>query len=99
MEEEERPGDSEIEDESHENICRHCGVCCGAEDDPCEHLERLADGKYFCRIYRERFGWRRTVGGNQFRCIPIRQALFYPRIQGRCAYAATLAAPGSALPE
>jgi len=55
-----------------ESLCRQCGACCGSlEDDPCEHLVRFANGKYFCNIYENRFGMHKTVNGNSFRCVSI----------------------------
>ncbi|MBF0486404.1 MAG: hypothetical protein HQL16_07825 [Candidatus Omnitrophica bacterium] len=56
-----------------ESLCRHCGACCGAKEDPCEHLVFLSDGKSSCRVYPNRLGPQRTVSGKAMTCIPIRQ--------------------------
>ncbi|MBN1794727.1 MAG: hypothetical protein JW844_07155 [Candidatus Omnitrophica bacterium] len=62
--------------EEYEALCRRCGACCGVKDgDPCEHLRRAADGTFFCTIYNDRFGLRKTVGGNEIVCVPIRNIL------------------------
>lgn len=59
-----------------ESLCGHCGACCGASDgDPCENLATKDDGRYYCRIYEQRFGLRRTKSGRVFRCVPIRNIL------------------------
>ena len=53
--------------------CTRCGACCGiTEGDPCENLGIFPDGKYSCRIYENRFGLHKTIGGRVFRCVPIR---------------------------
>lgn len=53
--------------------CNRCGACCGVtEGDPCENLGKDSEDKYFCRIYEHRFGLRRTVGGREFQCVPLR---------------------------
>jgi len=58
-----------------EALCRNCGACCGAFEDPCEHLKMSADGKSSCAVYADRFGLHRTVSGEPLRCIPIREKL------------------------
>ena len=56
--------------------CRQCGACCGVMDgDPCEHLRRRDDDRYYCSIYDHRFGLHQTVGGKIFRCVPVREIL------------------------
>jgi len=55
--------------------CGRCGGCCGAFEDPCEHLEQMDDGTFCCSIYDERFGWHKTVGGNDMKCVPVRNVL------------------------
>ena len=76
----------EKEDEL-EKLCRRCGACCGAEDDPCIHLKKDTSGKYYCDIYPHRFGEQVTVSGEKFRCVPIRDIL-HTRWKGdyKCAY-------------
>ena len=56
-----------------EDMCIRCGGCCGSFDDPCAHLARDEAGKYYCLIYEERYGDRRTVKGESFRCVHITQ--------------------------
>ncbi|MFA4991394.1 MAG: hypothetical protein WC569_02320 [Candidatus Omnitrophota bacterium] len=72
----------------HEALCGHCGACCGLlEGDPCEHLKKGEDARYFCDIYEERFGPHRTVKGEPLLCVPIRNML-HKTWWGRnnCAY-------------
>ena len=60
----------------HEALCKRCGACCGAlEGDPCEHLKRGSDDRYFCGIYGNRFGLRKTIKGEPVLCVPIRNML------------------------
>ncbi len=74
--------------EEFDGLCKHCGVCCGSEDgDPCIYLEKKGNEKYYCRIYPFRLGYRITVKGNRFRCIPIDEAIRYPHIKKVCVYA------------
>lgn len=80
--------------EAWEALCQRCGACCGAaEGDPCEHLDTDAGG-FFCRIYADRFGWRRSVSGRAFRCVPIRDILHldWPG-SSSCAYKRLLHQP------
>ncbi len=68
--------------------CRSCGMCCGVKDgDPCEDLVAQKDGKYFCRVYKTRFGLHKTKSGREFPCVPIRDILHetWPG-DGMCAY-------------
>jgi len=59
-----------------EALCGRCGACCGTADgDPCEHLKTGADRKYYCAIYADRFGLRKTVSGKTITCVPIRNIL------------------------
>jgi hypothetical protein len=58
-----------------ENLCIRCGGCCGGFDDPCLHLKKDNDNKYFCEIYQARFGQRKTVNGNKFNCVPIKEII------------------------
>jgi len=60
----------------HEALCKRCGACCGVlEGDPCEHLKRGLDDRYFCGIYGNRFGLRKTIKGEPVLCVPIRNML------------------------
>ena len=58
-----------------EALCRRCGGCCGAFDDPCRHLKRDSQGKTYCEIYDKRFGLRETVNNDKFNCVHIREIL------------------------
>ncbi|MCK4519429.1 MAG: hypothetical protein KAU12_04835 [Candidatus Omnitrophica bacterium] len=72
-----------------EAICQRCGICCGSEDgDPCQHLKKDKDNKYFCAIYQKRFGLHKTVNGILIKCVPIEEALRdKPELRKKCAYA------------
>ncbi|MCF7877336.1 MAG: hypothetical protein K9M14_03305 [Candidatus Omnitrophica bacterium] len=65
----------EKKEEDWENLCLRCGACCGAYDDPCLHLRKGKNNKFYCNIYHNRFGIRKTVRGELFRCVPIKQLL------------------------
>lgn len=58
-----------------ESLCDNCGACCGAFEDPCEHLKKTTTGKYYCDTYQDRFGNHHTVSGKLACCIPIREKL------------------------
>ncbi len=58
-----------------EALCLHCGACCGAFEDPCEHLVILPEGKSHCNIYEHRFGPHQCVSGAAHFCVPIRQKI------------------------
>ncbi len=68
------------------SICRRCGVCCGADNDPCENLTRGEDGIYACRVYATRLGPRTTVSGNIFNCVLIRDNITGGFAHPDCAY-------------
>ncbi|MDD4294848.1 MAG: hypothetical protein PHP69_04985 [Candidatus Omnitrophica bacterium] len=61
-----------------EALCIRCGGCCGAFDDPCKHLRKGSDGKFFCEIYDHRFGVRESVKGEKFDCVHITKILDVP---------------------
>jgi hypothetical protein len=65
----------EKKEKEWEDLCLRCGACCGAFDDPCIHLKKNKNNKFYCDIYPERFGIRKTVSGQLFRCVPIKQIL------------------------
>ena len=66
--------------------CKRCGVCCGSTDGhPCEYL-RPDDGKFFCEIYDNRFGYHRTVDGRPFRCVAIGTIIETTGGYAACAY-------------
>ena len=58
-----------------ERLCVRCGACCGAYDDPCQHLKKDSQGAYYCKIYPQRFGTRRTTNGESFDCVHIREIM------------------------
>ena len=63
-------------EQGFEDICLRCGACCGAYDgDPCLHLKKDKKGKYYCDIYPNRLGDRKTVSGEEFECVPIKEIL------------------------
>ncbi|MCA9408069.1 MAG: hypothetical protein H6755_07005 [Candidatus Omnitrophica bacterium] len=56
--------------------CLRCGACCGSMDgDPCEHLVEDKNNRYYCSIYSNRFGPRKTRSGRKFVCVSIRKVL------------------------
>ncbi|NQT27995.1 MAG: hypothetical protein HQ570_00165 [Candidatus Omnitrophica bacterium] len=57
-----------------EKFCIRCGGCCGAYDDPCLHLKE-GKKKFRCEIYSERFGTRKSVEGEEFNCVPVKEIL------------------------
>ncbi len=63
---------SKKEDE-WERLCLRCGRCCGSNSDPCIHLKKDKDDRFFCEVYERRFGWHRTISGRFFRCVSIRE--------------------------
>ena len=66
--------------------CSCCGVCCGATDgDPCASLR--ADGdKYYCDIYENRLGYRKTVSDQTFRCVTIKHIIETTGGYAECIY-------------
>ena len=74
--------------QAHEALCKRCGACCGVlEEDPCEHLKKGSDDRYFCDTYNNRFSLQKTVKGEPILCVPIRNMLhktWWGRSQ--CAY-------------
>ncbi|MFO8052684.1 MAG: hypothetical protein R6U54_01820 [Candidatus Omnitrophota bacterium] len=65
----------EKKEQEWESLCVRCGACCGAFDDPCLHLKKDKFGNYYCQIYSKRFGIRKTLNGQLFRCVPIKKLL------------------------
>jgi hypothetical protein len=63
----------ESREKAQDAACLRCGACCGAMDDPCEHLYREETGTYACHVYETRLGEHRTLSGKTFRCVPIRE--------------------------
>ncbi|MCF7873717.1 MAG: hypothetical protein K9L84_02190 [Candidatus Omnitrophica bacterium] len=65
----------EEKEKEWESFCLRCGACCGAYDDPCTHLQKDQTGKFYCDIYPDRFGVRKTVSGHLFKCVSIKKML------------------------
>jgi len=65
----------ENKEKEWENLCIRCGACCGAYDDPCQHLKKDSKGKYYCEIYSQRLGVRKTVSGELFQCVMINEII------------------------
>ena len=49
-----------ITDINEETMCKRCGLCCHliingkVSNKRCKHLIRLRNGKYICRVYKDR---------------------------------------------
>jgi len=69
-----------------EMICRNCGECCGALDDPCQNLVRVNRGRYFCKDYSNRLGRQKTVSGYPFTCVEIREHIKNDSLRPDCSY-------------
>jgi hypothetical protein len=74
---------SEIE---FDKMCSRCGECCGSKDDPCDQLARDKTGTYFCECYDTRFGPQKTLSGNPFTCVSIREHLRHKSLRPSCKY-------------
>jgi len=76
-----------LKEKEWEELCACCGGCCGAYDDPCQHLKEDERGKFHCEIYDQRFGSRRTVRGEEFDCVLVKKILHtYWKKDYLCAY-------------
>ncbi|MFQ5951989.1 MAG: hypothetical protein ACE5JK_01105 [Candidatus Omnitrophota bacterium] len=75
-------------DKKFEAICKRCGECCGASDDPCLNLVKTKDGLYFCKDYKNRLKEQKTVSGKTFRCVPIREHIEKGTLKSGCSYCA-----------
>lgn len=73
---------------AHESRCARCGACCGLfESDPCLKLVLDGDNRTHCADYENRFGLQRSVNGNEFRCVSLREILSGSWTGSwRCAY-------------
>jgi len=58
-----------------ESLCIRCGGCCGAYDDPCIFLKKSKKGGFYCSIYNNRFGSRKSLAGEEFDCVPVKEIL------------------------
>ncbi|MEI8350482.1 MAG: hypothetical protein WCI77_10075 [Candidatus Omnitrophota bacterium] len=77
-----------------DSVCRRCGTCCGAFDDPCRHLKKDNTGKHYCEIYQYRFGVRQAQGGEKFDCVPIKEILHTSwKNDWLCAYKSCMKMP------
>lgn len=69
-----------------ESICRRCGRCCGASDNPCVNLVKLSTGLYHCKEYHTRLQTQRTSNGKIFECVSIREHIKNDTCPPGCAY-------------
>jgi uncharacterized cysteine cluster protein YcgN (CxxCxxCC family) len=76
----------ELKEKEYESLCLRCGKCCGALDDPCENLEKLPSGAFACKSYSNRLGIRKTIKGNYFTCVPIKDLARKDALPYGCAY-------------
>jgi hypothetical protein len=72
--------------DEHESRCLRCGVCCGSLNDPCQHLQKLDENKYACKIYDNRLGTHKTIKGNNFTCVSIKDLIKKNATAHNCAY-------------
>ena len=73
--------------EEYEGVCKRCGLCCGALNDPCVHLAKEeGSGRYYCLIYEKRLGMHKTVSGKDFHCVTIRENMRMGALDPHCAY-------------
>ncbi len=77
---------TEEKEKEFESVCKRCGSCCGANDDPCQNLVKLGDGTFLCKAYDTRLGPQKTVSGNEFRCIPISYLIAGNALRPNCEY-------------
>jgi hypothetical protein len=73
-------------EESFEKLCKRCGACCGALDDPCANLVKMPDGKFICKDYDSRLGPQKTVSGVTFNCVSIREHIKRSTLRPGCGY-------------
>jgi len=71
---------------TEESICKRCGICCGANNDPCVNLARDKNGLYRCLVYENRLGPQRTVSGKIFTCVLIKDNIRAGFSHVDCAY-------------
>jgi len=70
----------------YESLCKRCGECCGADNDPCANLVMEGPAKYVCRVYDQRLGSQKTVSGKSFTCVPIRDNINRGFSNPKCLY-------------
>lgn len=74
--------------ERFEQLCTQCGECCGATDgDPCQHLKfDIRTHRFFCCDYDSRLGMQKTIKGNTFTCVTIREIIRDGALRANCGY-------------
>ncbi len=83
-----------LQEKQWEALCHRCGGCCGAYDDPCIHLKGDQANGFCCEIYSRRFGPRKTVSGEEFDCVLVKEILnTYWKNDQACAYKQYLKMP------
>jgi len=65
----------EMKEDEWESLCVRCGGCCGAYDEPCEHLKKTSKNKFYCQVYTNRLGTRKAVSGEEFDCVAVKKIL------------------------
>jgi len=65
----------QLKEKEWESLCKRCGGCCGAYDDPCRHLKKRIRGEFYCQIYNRRFGTHTTLDGEEFECVFVKEIL------------------------
>lgn len=73
-------------DSDFEAICKRCGECCGASDDPCVNLTKIGENHFICIAYERRLGPQKTVSGSLFNCVPIREHIAKKTVRPNCTY-------------
>jgi hypothetical protein len=82
-----------------EALCNRCGGCCGAYDDPCEHLRKDSETTYYCEIYQERLGERKAVSGDKFDCVCVKEILHtHWKNDHLCVYKQCINSPWKLIP-
>jgi len=78
---------SKTEEEKFEAVCKRCGECCGALDDPCRNLvKNKTNDQWFCKDYKDRYKQQKTISGNSFTCVSIREHMRNGSLRLNCAY-------------
>jgi len=70
----------------YEAICKQCGLCCGALNDPCQHLKKIDTNRYTCDTYQDRAGKHQTISNKTFTCVSIRDLVEKNATPYGCAY-------------
>jgi len=73
-------------EDDFEKICSRCGACCGLKNDPCSNLIEYPEKTYLCKDYENRIGMQKTVTGNSFHCVPIKELIKKGACPPLCAY-------------